>query len=240
MRVNVDRSLQLPTSEYYAEHEAKSGIALHYTVSDDAHSAVRRWHADMTATGKPSHVATAYVIDWNGTVYQLFDPAAWAFSLGLPWPYRQRVAFEKRFIGIEITSTGGLTEHDGRLYSYGVTASEFEKPRAKAFECATPYRDYRWFDIDHANAASWRAQKDRLLALDSLRSVVASLQDSVTRLQAANAPAYATGYDPAYASHQDLTRRYIAELNKPRIRLPSIVGFLGTVGVGIVVGRVTR
>jgi len=39
------------------------------------------------------------------------------------------------------------------------------------------------------------------------------------------------------AGHQDLTRRYIAELNKPRIRLPTIVGF---VGVGFVVGRVTR
>ena len=56
-------------------------------------------------------------------------------------------------------------------------------------------------------------------------------------LQAANTAAYATGYDAAYASHQDLTRRYIAELNKPRIRLPTIVGF---VGVGFVVGRVTR
>ncbi len=40
------------------------------------------------------------------------------------------------------------------------------------------------------------------------------------------------------AGYQDLSRRYIAELNKPRIRLPSIVGFVGAVGVGIVVGRV--
>ncbi len=39
------------------------------------------------------------------------------------------------------------------------------------------------------------------------------------------------------AGYQDLTRRYIAELNKPRIRLPTIVGF---VGVGFVVGRVIR
>ena len=30
MTVNVDRSLELPKSEYYAEHEAKSGIALHH------------------------------------------------------------------------------------------------------------------------------------------------------------------------------------------------------------------
>jgi len=33
---------------------------------------------------------------------------------------------------------------------------------------------------------------------------------------------------------------YFTELNKPRIRLPAIVGFVSAVGVGIVVGRVTR
>jgi hypothetical protein len=36
------------------------------------------------------------------------------------------------------------------------------------------------------------------------------------------------------------SRRYIAELNKPRIRLPSLVGFVAGAGVGHVVGRVTR
>ena len=46
------------------------------------------------------------------------------------------------------------------------------------------------------------------------------------------------GRRTAYTSHQVLTRRYIAELNKPRFKLPSIVGFVGAVGVGIVVGRV--
>ncbi len=60
MAVHVDRSLRLPESEYFAGPQAKTGIALHHTVSDDAHSAVRWWHADMTATGKPRHVATAY------------------------------------------------------------------------------------------------------------------------------------------------------------------------------------
>ena len=59
------------------------------------------------------------------------------------------------------------------------------------------------FVIDHANAASWRAQKDQLLAIDSLRLVVTALQDSVTRLEAANAAAYQTGYQAAYAGYQD-------------------------------------
>ncbi len=72
-----------------------------------------------------------------------------------------------------------------------------------------------------------------LLAVDSLRLMVATLQDSVLRLEMAHAAAYGA----ASASYQDLTRRYIAELNKPRVRLPSLVGFVGAVGV---VGRVIR
>ena len=98
MSVNVDRSLELPKSEYFPEPQAKSGIGLHHTVSDDAHSAVRWWHADMTATGKPRHVATAYVIDKDGTVFELFDPAAWAFSLGLNKP-RIRLPTIVGFVG---------------------------------------------------------------------------------------------------------------------------------------------
>ena len=52
--------------------------------------------------------------------------------------------------------------------------------------------------------------------------------------------------DPALITRSErshimsLSRRYVAELNKPRIRLPSLVGFVGAVGLGVVVGRVTR
>jgi len=93
------------------------------------------------------------------------------------------------------------------------------------------------FVIDHQNAESWRAQKDQLLAVDSLQVVVIALQDSVARLVAANADAYRTGYQTAYASYQELSKRHIAELMKPRIRLGSALRLLGAAGVGVVVGR---
>ncbi|MBI4503665.1 MAG: hypothetical protein HY700_21195 [Gemmatimonadetes bacterium] len=94
------------------------------------------------------------------------------------------------------------------------------------------------FIIDHANAESWRAQKDELLAVDSLRLAVTALHDSIMALVAANAHAYQTGYQAAYAAHQDLTKRHVAETKKPRIRLGPVVGILGAAGVGIVAGRV--
>jgi hypothetical protein len=94
------------------------------------------------------------------------------------------------------------------------------------------------FVIDHANAESWRAQKDKLLAVDSLRLVVNALQDSVTRLEAANAAAYQAGYQTAYAGYRELSERYVAELKKPRIRLGSVLGLIGAAGVGVVIGSV--
>jgi len=94
------------------------------------------------------------------------------------------------------------------------------------------------FAIDHANAASWRAQKDQLLAVDSLRGTVIALQDSITRLVAANVGAYHSGYQAAYTSYQDLSKRHLAELRKPRITLGSAaLGLLAAMGAGFVAGR---
>ncbi|MBI4500783.1 MAG: hypothetical protein HY700_06435 [Gemmatimonadetes bacterium] len=93
------------------------------------------------------------------------------------------------------------------------------------------------FVIDHQNAASWRAQKDQLLVVDSLRLAVAALQDSIARLQSANTAAYRSGYDAAYVGYQDLSTRYVAELRKPRIRFGSAVQFLAAAGIGVVLGR---
>jgi len=78
----------------------------------------------------------------------------------------------------------------------------------------------------------------RLRAVDPLRVVMAALQDFVTRLVAAHADAYQTGYQAAFASYQDVSKRHIAKLKKPRIRLVSAVGIVGAAGVGLVIGRV--
>jgi hypothetical protein len=97
------------------------------------------------------------------------------------------------------------------------------------------------FIIDHENAESWREQKDRLLAVDSLRVQVAALQDSVATLHAQNALALQAGYDNASNDYRDLSTRYIAELRKPRFSLGSTVGLcLGAAGAGIIIGTLTQ
>ncbi len=121
---------------------------------------------------------------------------------------------------------------------WGLTTLPFEDGDTLGIEyLMVPAWFAETFVIDHANAESWRAQKDQLLAVDSLRLVVTALQDSITRLVAANADAYQTGYQTAYLGYQDLSKRHIAELRKPRISLGSALGLLGAAGVGILVGR---
>jgi hypothetical protein len=97
------------------------------------------------------------------------------------------------------------------------------------------------FLIDHQNAESWRAQKDKLFAVDSLRIQVIALQDSIGTLHALNRLALQTGYDHASTQYHDLSNRYVAELRKPRFSLGSTVGLcLGAAGAGVIVGTLVR
>jgi len=88
------------------------------------------------------------------------------------------------------------------------------------------------FLIDHQNAESWRRQKDKLLAVDSLMAVVVALQDSVATLHARNALALKAAYDNASRECFDISNRYIGELRKPRLSMRSAVGVCaGVAGV---------
>ena len=96
------------------------------------------------------------------------------------------------------------------------------------------------FVIDRRNAESWRAQRDRLFEVDSLVALVVVLQDSVAALERASRLAFEAGYRGAYADYQDLSRRYVAELGKPRFTLGRTAGLLAAVGAGVVLGAVVR
>jgi hypothetical protein len=73
--------------------------------------------------------------------------------------------------------------------------------------------------------------------VDSLRLVVAALQDSMLTLESANRRAYQAGYQAAYAGYQDLSDRHIAELKTPRVKWGSTLGLLGATALGVVIGR---
>lgn len=136
----INKTMRLPAGQFFPPAGKKSGIAIHHTVGGSAASTYRWWLEDADLVG------TAYIIDRDGTVFEVFDPTAWAWQFGLPWARTKKIKFEQRFIGIELASEGGLREADGQLYCFDRVSPKTLKPRDQAFDYGRPYRGYRYFD----------------------------------------------------------------------------------------------
>jgi len=95
---------QLPLTEYFHEPQAKRMIVLHFTAGPSASSAFN------TFKNSPSKVATPYILDLDGTIYEIFPPDLWAIHLfrhkkgEFPLYYQ----LEKCTIPIEIVNVGPL------------------------------------------------------------------------------------------------------------------------------------
>ena len=133
--VAFNRTLQLRTEDYEAVATTKNLIVLHFTAGQSARSAYDTWRAD------PRRIATAYVVDRDGMIYEMFDPRYWAWHLGI----KGGVAHDKRSIGIEIANVGPLTASaDGSSLNWWVG-----KPFCRIDEqdkyCAKEYRGYQYY-----------------------------------------------------------------------------------------------
>ncbi|MBY0372529.1 MAG: N-acetylmuramoyl-L-alanine amidase [Bryobacteraceae bacterium] len=103
MPLVIDRTkLRLKPINYRNEVTAKDLIVLHFTAGQSAASAYWAW------TAIPDRIATAYLVDLDGKVYETFDPARWAHHLGVAGPVNANFLQDRRSIGIEIVNVGGL------------------------------------------------------------------------------------------------------------------------------------
>ena len=94
------------------------------------------------------------------------------------------------------------------------------------------------FIIDHQNAASWKAQKDKLLSVDSLNIQIITLQDSIYILEHLNRQAYEKGYNVAFLKYESLNNEYIKELKKGKINWGwQSAGIIGGGVLGYLIGR---
>ncbi len=147
--MNIDRSLRLPPGQYYSRAQLKTAICLHHTVGGSAASSFAWWLQD------PRVVGTAYLVERDGTVLEVFPPECWAGHLACHDP-----ALERSSIGIELASEGALTERDGNLWAFdgkrllGDTTSLLAQGRVVRLE--RPWRGYhQWFDAyDEAQVAA--------------------------------------------------------------------------------------
>ncbi len=90
--------IPLKENQYYPTVYPKKYIFLHHTAGGSAASSVAHWASN------PEHIATPYIIDRDGTIYECYDPKYWAYHLGV----KGVSSIEKYSIGIEICSYGSL------------------------------------------------------------------------------------------------------------------------------------
>lgn len=110
-------NVQFPDNQYFKEEYNKTQITLHHTVSGPpARGDINYWLSTA------DRIATAYIVDRDGTVYQCFEPKYWGYHLGVRTADANAVGITyKRLdmtnIGIEIDSWGGLVKHtDNKWY----------------------------------------------------------------------------------------------------------------------------
>ncbi len=132
----INKSVRLESKDYIQSETLKDLIVLHHTVGGTALSTINYWKAD------PNRIATAYVIERNGEVFEVFDPKHWAFHLGIKG---SNGAVDKRSIGIELASEGGLIQRDGKLYSFD-KVTERTLFTQEYYDHGMPWRGYRFFD----------------------------------------------------------------------------------------------
>lgn len=126
--------LRLPDDQYYQEEHPKKQIYIHHTVGGSAASTFEWWKKD------PLKVGTAYIVERDGNVIEVFDPKYWAHHLGLK--HKENTRLNKESIGIEICSEGGLTMKDGKLFCFD-GKKEFTQEFVKLDE---PWRGFQYFD----------------------------------------------------------------------------------------------
>jgi N-acetyl-anhydromuramyl-L-alanine amidase AmpD len=132
----LNRSLRLPIEQFYADATPKRQIYIHHTVGGSAESSFRHWLRDADRVG------TAYLIDRDGTIFEVFDPRYWAYHLGLK--HRRNTELNRASIGIEIASEGALQkDKDGILRAFDGRA--IFKDKAVILE--KPWRGYSYFDL---------------------------------------------------------------------------------------------
>ena len=128
----VIKPLPLKTDQYYQSLYKKTHIVLHHTAGGSAASSLAHWASN------PEHIATPYIIDRDGTIFECYDPSMWAYHLGV----KGMTSLEKASIGIEICSYGSLAVKSGKFYTYTGKEISAEKTSLVTFRGQTVWEAY--------------------------------------------------------------------------------------------------
>jgi len=124
--IRIDRtSFVLSAKERMPDVTRKDLIVLHFTAGTTARSAFDTWRND------PKRIATSYIVDVDGAIFEVFPPEFWAAHLGVNGTH----AHDRRSIGIEIANVGPLqrSTEDPDVLNW------WPKKRKDALDFTTPF-----------------------------------------------------------------------------------------------------
>lgn len=135
-----------PTDQYYNEVMVKKQIVLHHTVSGPGVVGDIGWWNKT-----PEKVATAFIIDRDGVIYQMFNSGKWAHHLGIPAVAFQKLKIapnntelNKQSIGIELDSWGGLVLDEKLGWTIPTNGKVIDNENVVEFD--EKYRGYKAFE----------------------------------------------------------------------------------------------
>lgn len=112
-RMNLNNTkYRLPAGKFFAEKNKKNLIMLHFTAGSTASGAFQSWITQKIQIGTP------YILDKDGTVYEIFDPKCWAYNLAVTGPKAQSWKHDKRSVAIEVVNFGPLKKVGDVLYAW--------------------------------------------------------------------------------------------------------------------------
>lgn len=131
----ANTSLALDERQYYHTIVPKNLLVLHHTVGGTAASTVGWWERT------PERIGTAYLIERDGTVYEVFPPEKWAHHIGKGSTLHDN----QRSIGIELCSEGALLEKNGKFYAFDRISVATERSPDEVEDIGFVWRGRRYF-----------------------------------------------------------------------------------------------
>jgi len=110
----------LKPDNYRKSDRKKTQIYLHHTAGPSSKSALDWWNMDGKA------VSTMFILERDGTIIKNFDFDSWSHHLNIgtrankinPIYKKNSKIIEEISVGIELVSWGGLTEKNGKFYTW--------------------------------------------------------------------------------------------------------------------------
>lgn len=129
--MEIVKTKKLLNAQFYGNVHEKKQIFLHHTAGTTADGAINWWNQT------PEPVGTAYLIDRDGSIIEVFSPQCWAFHLGVTTKAGgdPNNLDEKQSIGIELVAAGPVyADETGKFVHYPLYPNKAAKNAIKQDE----------------------------------------------------------------------------------------------------------